>query len=150
MVTDRETEAQRWSWIDTAGPGLWLHGTFPGMSTYASRWQVPRSHAAWQTRLGAISEVVCILQNPHLPGIGSGTRARIHALFIAYPVEKLRPDSQRASPRSSVSPGNRCSEIRWKERVALSLGAREQTPWVPPCPWQPGFSELMGQESNGC
>lgn len=98
MVTDRETEAQRWSWIDTAGPGLWLHGTFPGMSTYASRWQVPRSHAAWQTRLGAISEVVCILQNPHLPGIGSGTRARIHALFIAYPVEKLRPDSQRHLP----------------------------------------------------
>lgn len=111
----------------------------------------PEATLAWQTLLGEISEVICILQTPHLPG--SGTRARIHALVISCPVEKLRQDSQRAPPRSSVSPRSRYSEIRGKERVALSLGTREQTPWVLPLPhvsWQPGFSELMGQESNGC
>lgn len=131
VVTDGETEAQWWSWItpQVRAVVVW-HIRHP----VSEDDRCPVATLDWQTRLGEIGEVSCILQTPHLPG--SGTRARIHALVIAYPVEKLRQDSQRAPPRSSVSPRNRYSEKEksGKERVALSLGAREQTPWVLPLP----------------
>lgn len=32
---ETEAQGQRWSWVDTTGPGLWLYGSFPDMSTCA-------------------------------------------------------------------------------------------------------------------